>query len=331
MEGQVYKIHSDFYYVRKDNQSFECKIREIIKKQKIKIVTGDFVEFENGVISKVLPRKSFIPRPAVANIDQIVVVSALKHPDLDFHQLNRYISLAKYYKIPIVLCFNKEDLGLEQEAQDKIISIYENLGYKLVFTSATEKIGIDKFGELLEGKLSALCGNSGVGKSSLVNALNPDVHLKTQDVSEKLNRGTHTTRHCEIIKINKSSSIVDTPGFSNIKFDFLMPQNVDSLFDEISKYKKQCKFSNCLHINEAGCEVLKHIEEIDETRYRSYIEFVSEAIEYKEHIKYNGQKRETSQKFKNNKNQAKISERKRQASRNTRRQNIYKEINENED
>ena len=110
-----------------------------------------------------------------------------------------------------------------------------------------------------------------------------------------------------------------------------MPQNVDSLFDEISKYKKQCKFSNCLHINEAGCEVLKHIEEIDETRYRSYIEFVSEAIEYKERIKYNGQKRETSQKFKNNKNQAKISERKRQASRNTRRQNIYQEINENED
>ena len=115
MEGQIYKIHSDFYYVQKDNQSFECKIREVLKKQKIKIVTGDFVEFDNGVISNILPRKTFIPRPSVANIDQIVVVSALKQPDLDFHQLNRYISLAKYYKIPIVLCFNKEDLGLEQE------------------------------------------------------------------------------------------------------------------------------------------------------------------------------------------------------------------------
>jgi ribosome biogenesis GTPase len=331
MEGQIYKIHSDFYYVQKDNQSFECKIRQVLKKQKIKIVTGDFVEFDNGVISNILPRKTFIPRPSVANIDQIVVVSALKQPDLDFHQLNRYISLAKYYKIPIVLCFNKEDLGLEQEAQDKIISIYENLGYKLVFTSATEKIGINEFQKLLNGKLSALCGNSGVGKSSLVNALNPNVHLRTKEVSEKLSRGTHTTRHCEIIKINDDTSIVDTPGFSNIKFDFMLPQDVALLFDEISKYRPQCKYSNCLHINEAGCEVLKHIEEIDETRYKSYVEFVSEAIEYKEHIKYNGQKKETSQKFKNNKNQAKISERKRQASRNTRKQNIYKEINENED
>ena len=330
MEGQIYKIHSDFYYVQKDNQSFECKIREVLKKQKIKIVTGDFVEFDNGVISNILPRKTFIPRPSVANIDQIVVVSALKQPDLDFHQLNRYISLAKYYKIPIVLCFNKEDLGLEQDAQDKIISIYENLGYKLVFTSATEKIGINEFQKLLNGKLSALCGNSGVGKSSLVNALNPNVHLRTKEVSEKLSRGTHTTRHCEIIKINDDTSIVDTPGFSNIKFDFMLPQDVALLFDEISKYRLQCKYSNCLHINEAGCEVLKHIEEIDETRYKSYVEFVSEAIEYKEHIKYNGQKKETSQKFKNNKNQVKISERKRQASRNTRRQNIYKEISENE-
>jgi ribosome biogenesis GTPase len=107
MEGQVYKIHSDFYYVQKGEQSFECKIREVLKKQQLKIVTGDFVEFENGVISKVLPRKTFIPRPSVANVDQIVVVTALKQPDLDFHQLNRYISLAKYYKIPVILCFNK--------------------------------------------------------------------------------------------------------------------------------------------------------------------------------------------------------------------------------
>ena len=330
MEGQIYKIHSDFYYVQMDSQSFECKIREVLKKQQIKIVTGDFVEFENGVISKVLPRKTFIPRPAVANIDQIVVVSALKHPDLDFLQLNRYISLAKYYKIPIVLCFNKEDLGLEEKEQNKIFSIYEKLGYKVVFTSALEKIGIDDFQKLLENKISALCGNSGVGKSSLINALNPNVHLRTKEVSEKLNRGTHTTRHCEIIKITDNTFIVDTPGFSNVRFDFLLPQDVSLLFDEISKYRQYCKYSDCLHINEDGCEVLKHIEEIDETRYKSYTEFVAEALEFKEHIKYNGKKKESAQKFKNNKQQAKISEKRRQASRNTQRQKIYKEIDENE-
>lgn len=135
-------------------------------------------------------------------------MSALKHPDLDLHQLNRYISLAKYYKIPVVLCFNKEDLGLEQDSQDKILSIYGNLGYEIVFTSALEKRGLEDFRRLLNGKVSALCGNSGVGKSSLINALNPNVNLRTKEVSEKLNRGTHTTRHCEIIPIDETTAIV---------------------------------------------------------------------------------------------------------------------------
>ncbi len=331
-EGQIFKIHSDFYYVQqKDGKTFECKIREILKKQKEKIVVGDFVEFDGGVITKILPKKSYIPRPSVANVDQIVVVSALKHPDLDFHQLNRYVSLAKYYKIPVVLCFNKEDLGLEQNAQDKIISIYSTLGYEVVFTSAIEKKGIENLRKLLSGKVTALCGNSGVGKSSLINALNPNVHLRTKEVSEKLNRGTHTTRHCEIISIDENSAVVDTPGFSNVKFDFMLPQNVGLLFDEISKYRNCCKYSDCLHINEDGCAVLKNIENIEESRYESYIEFVNEAIEYKERIKYSGVKRETSQKLKNNKVHAKISEKKRQAARNTRKQMIYKEIEENAD
>ena len=138
MEGQIYKIHSDLYYVQKGKTSFECKVREVLKKQREKIVVGDFVEFSDGVITKILPKKTFIPRPSVANVDQIVIVSALKHPDLDFNQLNRYIALAKYYKIPAVLCFNKEDLGLEDSMQDKILAIYEVLGYKIVFTSAIE-------------------------------------------------------------------------------------------------------------------------------------------------------------------------------------------------
>lgn len=330
-EGQIYKIHSDFYYVQKDNQSFVCKIREVLKKQRESIVVGDFVEFGEGVISKVLHRKTFIKRPSVANVDQIVVVSALKHPDLDFHQLNRYIALAKYYKIPAVLCFNKEDLGLEASAQDKILSIYGDLGYKIVFTSALEKKGIETFRKLLSGKVSALCGNSGVGKSSLVNALNPNVNIKTKAVSEKLNRGTHTTRHCEIIPLDETSSIVDTPGFSNVRFDFILPHEVDLLFDEMLQYRDLCKYSNCLHINEDGCAVLNNIQNIDETRYESYVEFVNEAFEYKEKIKYNGIKKETAQKVKNNKVYVKISDKKRQASRNTAKQKIYKEIEENAD
>lgn len=331
MQGQIYKIYSDSYFVKINDNIVSCKIRDVLKKQKVSVVTGDFVEVDKEVITAVLPRKSFIKRPAVANVDQIIVVSALKEPELDFGQLNRYISLAKYYKIPVILCFNKEDLEYESDLQDKIEEIYGELGYKIVFTSAKEKNGIEYFTNFLSGKLSALCGNSGVGKSSLINALNPDIKLKTQSVSEKLSRGTHTTRHCEIIEVVKGTRIIDTPGFSNLKFDFIMPKDVDFLFDEIYKYKSKCKYSDCLHINETGCEVLKNIDNIDHTRYESYLEFVKEAFEYKEKVKYNGKKIETHNKFYNDKSIVKISDKKRQGGRNTQKQRIYRELDEHED
>ena len=256
-QGQIYKIHSDFYYVSVNTETFECKVREVLKKQKEKILVGDFVEFNNGYIEKILPRKNYIARPSVANIDQIIIVTALKQPDLNLIQLNRYIALAKYYKIPTILCFNKEDLDFEEELINQIFGIYEKLGFKIVFTSATENQGISAFKDLLKGKISVLCGNSGVGKSSLINAINPNLHLKTKSVSEKLQRGTHTTRHCEIIKIDEHSSIVDTPGFSNVKFDFIMPADVDLLFDEMIPLRNNCKYGDCLHINEDGCNVLE--------------------------------------------------------------------------
>lgn len=330
VQGQIYKIHSDFYYAASGEEIFECKIREVLKKQKEKILVGDYVEFDNGHITKILPRKNYIKRPSVANIDQIIIVSALKEPDLDLHQLNRYIALAKYYKIPTVLCFNKEDLKWDKHIKSDIKKIYEKLGYKTVYTSATEHCGIKAFEKVLNGKISVLCGNSGVGKSSLINAINPDLKLRTKQVSEKTQRGTHTTRHCEIININKNSRIVDTPGFSNIKFDFILPADVDLLFDELAQYRDECKYSDCLHINEDGCNVLANIDKIDKTRYESYLAFVEEAKEYKEKIKYEGKKEEHSKKTVHNKTLAKISSRKRQSSRNTLKQNIYKEIENNE-
>lgn len=325
-EGQIYKIHSDFYYVDDGVNTFECKIREVLKKQRERILVGDFVEFENGVITNIIPRKNFIKRPSVANIDQIIVVSALKEPDLDLHQLNRYIALAKYYNIPTVLCFNKDDLKWDKHLSNKIKNIYEPLGYKIVYTSATEHNGIKAFEKLLDGKTSVLCGNSGVGKSSLINAINPNLNLKTKQISEKTQRGTHTTRHCEIIKINNTSRIVDTPGFSNVRFDFILPADVDLLFNDISQFRDECKYSDCLHINEDGCNVLNNINKIDETRYESYLALIDEAKEYKERIKYEGKKEEHSKKFVHNREIAKISEKKRQSARNTLKQQIYKDI-----
>lgn len=329
VQGQIYKIHSDFYYAASGEEIFECKIREVLKKQKEKILVGDYVEFENGHITKILPRKNYIKRPSVANIDQIIIVSALKEPDLDLHQLNRYLALAKYYNIPTVLCFNKEDLKWDKHIKSDIKKIYEKLGYKTVYTSATEHCGIKAFEKVLEGKISVLCGNSGVGKSSLINAINPDLKLRTKQVSEKTQRGTHTTRHCEIININNTSRIVDTPGFSNIKFDFILPADVDLLFEEIAQYRDECKYSDCLHINEDGCSVLANIDKIDKTRYESYLAFVEEAKEYKEKIKYEGKKEEYSKKIVHNRTMAKISTRKRQSARNTLKQNIYKEFENN--
>ncbi|MBR1942473.1 ribosome small subunit-dependent GTPase A [bacterium] len=329
-QGQIYKIHSDFYYVNSDNNKYECKLREVLKKQKQKIVVGDYVEFENGAIENVLPKKNYIPRPNVANIDQIVIVSAVKEPELDFKQLNRYICFAKYYDIPTKLCFNKSDLSSDDSTIEKVFQIYEPLGYDIVFTSAKENDGIEEFKEILEHKISVLCGNSGVGKSSLINAINPEFNLRTKSVSTKTERGTHTTRHCEIVNLTEDTEIVDTPGFSNLKFDFLMPAEVGDLFDEIAQYKGYCKFADCLHETETGCAVLKNIDEIDISRYESYLAFVSEAKEYKEKIKYSGTKkeRETNFKHKHDKIAVKISSKKRESARNTTKQKIHKEIHE---
>ena len=330
-KGQIYKIHSDFYYIVSGAEVFECKAREVLKKQKEKILVGDFVEFGDGYIEKIYPRKNFIARPSVANIDQIIIVSALKEPDLNLLQLNRYIALAKYYQIPTLLCFNKEDLKHEKKLEKDIVKIYKKLGFEIVFTSAKERRGTEKFRTLLEGKISVLCGNSGVGKSSLINAVNPDVNLRTKEVSEKLQRGTHTTRHCEIINLDETSRIVDTPGFSNVKFDFIMPQDVASLFEEMFPYQGRCKYGDCLHINEDGCAVLENFDKIDDSRYESYLAFVEEAKEYKKRVTYEGKKKETTKKVVHNKFVAKISERKRQVARNNLKRLAYKELDGEED
>ena len=329
-EGQIYKIHSDFYYVNDGVNNFECKVREILKKRKERILVGDFVEFGSGVIEKLIPRKNFISRPSVANIDRIIIVSALKEPDLNFEQLNRYIALAKYHNIEAVLCFNKSDLKWDRHVKNKILDIYEPLGYEIVFTSATEHKGLKEFERLLKDRTSVLCGGSGAGKSSLVNALNPELNLRTKQVSEKIGRGTHTTRHCEIVKINETSRIVDTPGFSNVKFDFIMPQDVDLLFDDISRFSSGCKYSDCLHKNEDGCAVLANLDKIDLSRYESYLNFVNEAMEFKERVKYEGLKIEHTKKVVNNREVAKISGKKRKSARNTLKQQLYKELDADE-
>lgn len=338
MKGQIFKIHSDFYYANTTHGIFECKIREILKKQRETIFVGDFVELEQenfssmqAFISKILPRNNYITKPKVANIDQIIIVSAIKNTDShlpDFEQLNRYLCFCEYHKISPILCFNKKDLNDDDNVFKKIKNIYGSLGYKTLFTSALNKEGITELENILKDKVTVLCGASGVGKSSIANAINSDLNLKTKPVSEKTGRGTHTTRHCEIIELEldngNKAKIVDTPGFSHLKFDFLMPSDISSLFPEIEKYQGKCKFADCLHEHEIDCSVINNLDKIDKSRYESYLKFVSEAKEYKTKVTYSGTKTESNTKTVHNKTFAKISNKKRQSSRKKENQNTNK-------
>lgn len=341
MQGQVYKIHSDFYYVKINNDAaqaqdstgeiLECKLREALKKQKQQVFVGDFVQINSGAIEKVLPRQNHIKRPSVANLDLLLVVSSIKEPALDFIQLNRYLTFAKYNKIEAALCFNKEDLEHDSYLEKEIVKIYKPLGYKIIFTSALKKTGLNALKKLAKGKTIALCGNSGVGKSSLLNALNPNFNLKIKDVSQKTERGVHTTRHVEILDFcvdGYDFKIMDTPGFSQIRFDFLLPNELSELFEDISAFSSLCKFRNCTHkpeLSPEACGVIKNLDKIAETRYESYLEFLEEAKEYKEKVTYSGKKIETTSKMQGEKLAPKISNKKREASRRVQKQNVQNE------
>lgn len=338
MKGQVFKIHSDFYYVETDEGIIEAKLRDILKKQDAAIVVGDFVELEriNGAqafISKLYKRQNFIPKPKASNIDQVVIVSALKNPELNFEQLDRYLCLCEFYKIKPVLCFNKNDLIENDETSTKILEIYKKLNYETVFISALEKSGIEQLEFILKDKISVLCGMSGVGKSTILNVLYPELNLKTKPVSEKTLKGTHTTRHCEIVKVTfkdgSKCKVVDTPGFSNLKFDFILPANISDLFPEITQFKEKCKFRDCLHLNETDCGILNNLDKIAQSRYDSYCSFVKEADEYKKIVSNRGTKTETRHKKINDETVAKINSKKRADTRRKIKQNL-KNANEEE-
>jgi len=303
----VIKIHSDFYYVLSGDRVFECKLREKLKKEKREVFVGDFVKLEEinqksgqAVISEILDRITFIPRPAVANIDQVVIVFSIQKPLFEFTQLDRYLVQAKLYNIPVVICINKSDLEDEDKLSEKIIQVYNPLGYKIIFSSAKTGKGTQELKKVLASKKSVLCGLSGVGKSSILNKIYSELNLRTKEISSKTQRGTHTTRHSELIKIpvdtDKYAWVTDTPGFSLLKFDNILPVEVGSYFEDIAKYSRDCAFSDCLHLKEKGCKVLENIDKIEPSRYESYKVFVDEAFKYKEKIALRGHKKE--EKFK---------------------------------
>lgn len=329
MQTQVYKIHSDFFYVRdKNHNEYVCKLRDVLKKQKTQILVGDFVKLSDdyNFIVSLQKRKNFIPRPKAANIDLAVVVCALYEPELDLIQLNRYLTFLKFHNIESVICFNKEDLDKNIKQTKKIIEkIYKPLGYKTFFISAKNKTDLKEFSKYIQNKTVVFCGGSGVGKSTILNSLNPMINIKTQNISHKTKRGCHTTRHCEIIEFN-NYKIMDTPGFSCLKFDFLLPDKLINLFDDIKKYSKDCKYSNCLHNedNKDICSVIYNLDKIDKSRYESYLCFLNESLEYKNKISKQSIKEEELKKETGSKTRTKISKKKREESRKTTNQKLNK-------
>lgn len=274
MEGIIIKNISNDYLVKSKDNTYLCKARGKFRKMKQFPLVGDKVIFDDkeNYILEIKTRKNELVRPSVSNVDQAIIVSSVKRPELDTYLLDKLLTIISFYNIEPIICFTKLDLldGIEKNSTDKIIEYYKNVGYKVVINSE-----IDSILKLLSGKITVLAGQSGVGKSSLINRLDSSLELKTDDISLALNRGKHTTRHTELYEIG-GGYIVDTPGFSDVSFFDMSKIDIRDNMREIFKYTHDCKYRDCLHIKEDGCAVKKAVYDgfILGSRYENYKQFI---------------------------------------------------------
>ena len=289
MNGKIVKGIAGFYYVRVIGSGiYECKAKGIFRKENVKPLVGDNVQIEildekdkEGNVIHIFPRENALVRPAVANVDQALVVFALADPKPHLNLLDRFLMNMEAQDIPIVICFNKVDLlfsGLKERRSEGINAellqdIYRPTKYPIVFTSATTHQNISQITTLLEGKTTVIAGPSGVGKSSLINLLQTDVQMEIGGLSEKIGRGKHTTRHSQLIAINEETYIVDTPGFSSLFTTEFEKSEIKDYFIEFTASAEKCHFQGCDHIHEPGCEVKEEVaaRKIHPARYESYV------------------------------------------------------------
>ena len=279
MQGKIVKGISGFYYVHVvESGIYECKAKGAFRNQNIKPLVGDDVtiavideEKKKGNIESILPRQNELIRPAVANIDLALIIFAAAKPQPNFNLLDRFLIMMEYQKVPVVICFNKQDLVSEQELTE-IASVYEKCGYTVMYTSASEQSGVEELKALLTGKTTAVAGPSGVGKSSLINCLQPNIQMETGSISKKIERGKHTTRHSEIIPIAGDTYIMDTPGFSTLYIPGFEKEDLQQFYPEFAEYEPYCRFKGCSHISEPDCGVKDAIVQghISKLRYENY-------------------------------------------------------------
>ncbi len=292
MQGKIVKGISGFYYVHVAGSGiYECKAKGIFRNQKIKPLVGDNVtiavldeEQMLGNIEEILPRENALIRPAVANIDQALVIFAAAKPKPNFNLLDRFLIMMEYQKVPVTICFNKCDL-LTGEELHAFSDVYEQCGYPVVYTSAREQRGIDALLERLDGKVTSVAGPSGVCKSSIINCLQPERQMETGAISRKIERGRHTTRHSEIIPIKEQTYIMDTPGFSTLDIPGLEKEDLWWYYPEFEEYEPNCRFKGCSHIGEPDCGVKEAVEagKISRLRYENYRQLYQELKEQKKY------------------------------------------------
>lgn len=288
MTGKIIKGIGGFYYVVCENGiTYECKAKGVFRNRKIKPLVGDNVEIEIldeeknlGNIEDILPRFNWLNRPAVANVDQTVIIFAVSAPAPNFNLLDRFLINMEQHEVPTVICFNKVDLEGFRQSED-ICRSYTKSGYEVLFISAESGYGIDVLEAVIKGKTTVFAGPSGVGKSSTLNSLFPDANVQTGGLSEKIQRGKHTTRHSELMFVDDDTYIMDTPGFSSLYTEEIEAEDLKLYFPEIAAYTGTCKFNMCNHISEPGCLVKKAVSDgrISRMRYDDYVMIYNELKE----------------------------------------------------
>ena len=285
--GRILRSLSGFYDVLTPAGLVTCRARGILRKADSVPLTGDMVEITvekgKGMVERILPRKNSFVRPAVANVDALVVFAANVNPVTEPFLIDRVAAIAGDQEVPVILCVNKSDLD---PAVD-LVRIYKNAGFSVISTSAETGEGVEELRAMIQGKLTAFTGNSGVGKSSILNRLCPELALPTGEVSEKLGRGRHTTRHVELYALDAETLVADTPGFSSFdtdQMDVILKENLQYAFPDFGPYIGKCQFHDCSHRKEPGCAVVAAVGagELEESRYDSYLRLYEKASQIKQ-------------------------------------------------
>ncbi|WP_371369224.1 Small ribosomal subunit biogenesis GTPase RsgA [Sporomusa rhizae] len=287
LNGIVVKAYNSYYYIQSGNKIVTCKLRGRFKKERFSLIVGDEISYtltgpDKGIIEEILPRRSMLKRPMVANVNQVVLTFAAVNPDINPSLVDRFLVIAEFSELDIIICINKVDLT-DIDSLPNLVDRYKQIGYKVLTTAAKTGIGIDELRELLYGKISVFAGPSGAGKSTLLNTIQPGLELTTGEVSHKIGRGKHTTRFAELLPLAGGGFVVDTPGFSFTEFTDIEQAHLMDYFPEIAKVAPDCKFNTCLHYKEPQCAVKQAASDgrIHPDRYQSYLEILTEIKENK--------------------------------------------------